>query len=63
MRVTANTEIRSAIRDAGLRLWEVADCYGVTDSNFYRLLRHELTGEKRERVLAAIEKAKENKRS
>lgn len=58
----ANSAIKSAIREAGVFYWEVADAYGVSPSYFSALLRHELTGEKRERMLAAIEKAKENKR-
>ena len=60
---TANEGIKQIIRTAGLFQWEVAEAYGLSDSRFSVLLRHELTGEKRERVLAAIEKAKENKRS
>ena len=52
-----NTEIRQMIKDKNLMLWEVAAAYGITDTNFSRLLRFELTGEKRQRVLDAIEKA------
>ncbi len=59
----ANAEIRAEAKSAGVHLWQVAECLGYTDGGFSKLLRHELTGEKRERVLAAIKKAKENKRS
>ena len=58
----ANEAIRAAIRAAGLRQWAVADAYGLSDARFSVMLRHELDEEKRERVLAAIEKAKENKK-
>ena len=57
----ANEAIRNAIREAGLKQWEVADAYGLCEGNFYRLLRHELTDERRQRVEAAIEKAKAGK--
>lgn len=58
-----NREIREAIAGAGLLYWQVAEQIGITDGNFSRLLRHELTGEKKLRVMAAIERAVvENKR-
>ncbi len=56
---TNNTEIRKAIKDAGLMFWQVADVLGMHDSNFSRLLRKELSTSDRERVLAAVNKAKE----
>ena len=52
-----NREIREAIAGAGLLYWQVAEQIGITDGNFSRLLRHELTGEKKLRVMAAIERA------
>ncbi len=58
----ANTQIREAIQKAGLKQWEVADAYGINEGNFCRLLRHELTDDRRQRVEAAIEKAKAEKR-
>ncbi len=57
----ANEAIRNAIREAGLKQWEVAEAYGLCEGNFCRLLRHELTDERRQRVEAAIEKAKAGK--
>ncbi|MFB9218848.1 hypothetical protein [Kurthia sibirica] len=53
-----NTDIRKAIEDSGLKYYQVAHAYGLTDSNFSRLLRFELPKEKRERVLEAIKTAK-----
>ena len=52
----ANTEIRSKMREAGLAQWRVADEIGIGEYTFVRWLRKELTAEKRERVLAAIDK-------
>lgn len=54
----ANIEIREKIKAAGLYMWQVADALGIQDSNFSRMLRKELSGKDRTRVLAAIEKAK-----
>ena len=57
----ANKEIRTAITAAGVRYWQIADVLQVHENTLYRLLRHELTGEKRQRVLAAIAHAKATK--
>lgn len=53
-----NKDIRQAIKAAGLRHWQIADIYGLTDGNFSRLLRKELDQEKKEAVFSAIEEAK-----
>lgn len=37
-----NKDIRDAVKQAGLYLWQVAEAYGINDSNFSRLLRKEL---------------------
>lgn len=33
------TEIKNYILESGIKLWQVAEKYGVTDSNFSRRLR------------------------
>lgn len=53
-----NKDIRKAIVGSGLKYWQVADKYGLTDSNFSRLLRIELANDKKEKVFEAIELAK-----
>ena len=58
-----NLSVRRQMAVAGLRQWEVAEAYGLSEGSFCRLLRHELTEDQRQRVVAAIEKAKENKGS
>lgn len=55
----ANQDIRTAITDAGLNYYHIAKEYGLSDANFSRLLRFELEGEKKQRVLKAIDVAKE----
>lgn len=54
-----NKEIRKAISNNNLKYWQVAQLYGLTDGNFSRLLRNELTNEKKEKILKIIEKLKE----
>lgn len=49
-----NKEIRSAAKNAGVRLWEVAAAYGINDGNFSRKLRQELPQEEKEKILAII---------
>jgi predicted XRE-type DNA-binding protein len=58
--VGKNEDIRIAIKEAGLKQWQVADVYGLSEGNFSRLLRKELHPEKKEQVLGAIEKTKVN---
>ena len=51
----SNMDIRIAASNANIPLWRIADRYGLTDSNFSRLLRKELNEEKRARILQIIE--------
>ncbi len=50
-----NVDLRTAARDNGVYLWELAERMGVTDATFSRQLRREFTKEQRERALKAIE--------
>jgi transcriptional regulator len=49
-----NNEIKEAIRTAGLKQWEVADRYKLSEGNFSRMLRRALSSEKKERILTII---------
>lgn len=53
-----NSDIRNAVKEAGLCLWQVAEIYGLTDSNFSRLLRKELDQNTRERILSIVQQLK-----
>ena len=53
-----NEAIRREISRAGLCQWKVADCMGISEITFSRMLRHELTAEQRQRVLEAVDRAK-----
>lgn len=52
--MVANQQIREAAKSAGVKLWEVAAKVGVTDSNFSRKLRRELSQAETARILAII---------
>lgn len=54
----SGAEIKEEIQRAGLKLWQVADAYGVTDSYFSRLLRKDFTDEQTEKILSIINELK-----
>lgn len=56
-----NMEIRREAARNGLKLWEVAEACGVTDSTFSRKLRRELPSEQRDHILNMIRKLAEHK--
>lgn len=51
----ANKEIREYIVGSGLKFWQVADKYGLTDGNFSKKLRKELSIEDKEKIFGIIE--------
>lgn len=52
----SNEEIRRVIAAKNLRKWEIALEAGISDTTLSKWFRRELTGERRERVLAAIDR-------
>lgn len=56
-----NKEIRSAAKNAGICLWQVAAAYGISDGNFSRKLRRELPNEEKEKILAIIDQLAQEK--
>ena len=50
----ANTEIRNAISNAGLRHWQVADAAGISEATLCVWLRKPLSDEREKRVNDAI---------
>lgn len=49
-----NIEIRLFLEKTKIKYWKVAEQYGLNDGNFSRLLRHELSDEKKEKILKII---------
>lgn len=52
---TANADIRSAAKSAGVCLWQVAERIGINDGNFSRKLRRELLEEEKQEILQIIQ--------
>ncbi len=50
----ANSTIRDAAKQAGVRLWEIADYCGIADTTLCRQMRKELPEEKQLALLNAI---------
>lgn len=50
-----NYEIRKKAKDSGVKLWEVAEKYGLSDCNFSKKLRRELNEQERQKIFSIIE--------
>ena len=53
-----NQDIRNEVTNAGLKLWQIAEKLGINDGNFSRMLRKELSDEKKVEIRAIIEELK-----
>lgn len=51
-----NQEIRRAAAAANVRLWQIADALGLSDSSFSRKLRKEFPQDEREKIISIIER-------
>lgn len=51
---TANQEIRREATGHGIKLWQIANKLGITDSYFSRKLRHEFPPEEKAKIKAII---------
>ena len=49
-----NHYIRKTAAESNVKLWEIADKLGFTDSTFSRKLRRELDSQEQEKILAII---------
>lgn len=58
-----NQEIKMAAVKAGVKLWQIADAIGLSDSNFSRKLRHELPEDDKQRILSVIAELQREGRS
>ena len=55
MRQSRNEEIKTAAKNAGVYLWEVAERIGMSGSYFSVKLRYELSPEEKEKILGIID--------
>ena len=51
----SNAKIREAARESGVRLWQIADAWGVNDVTFCKKLRHQFSPADERRALEIIE--------
>ena len=51
-----NMDIRRTAIAAGVKLWQIADELGISDCNFSRKLRKELSADEKEKIFKIIEK-------
>ena len=52
---TKNLEIRRKAKESDVKLWQIAAKLGITDGNFSRKLRKELSVEEKEKILNIID--------
>lgn len=57
------TEVKNMILSAGIKLWQVAECWGISDGNFSRRLRKTFNKEEVERIEAIIIKLKSEQKT
>ena len=53
---TANHVIKNRARELGVCLWEIADALGISEATMTRLMRSEVSEEKRDELLQAIDR-------
>lgn len=51
-----NQDIRALAKDRGVKLWEIAEVIGVSDGNFSRRLRRELSPAEKQRIKGIIDR-------
>jgi hypothetical protein len=56
-----NDDIRQTMAQAGVYQWEIAEYINMSESNFYRVMRHELKPDLRNKVLDAIREISKQK--
>ncbi len=49
-----NQDIKEMVKSAGLKLWQIAEAYGIPDYALSRKLRYELTPQDRTRIVNII---------
>lgn len=54
-----NNDIRQKAQKGNIKLWEIADILGVTDSTFSKMLRKELSAEQKEKIFSIISALKQ----
>lgn len=50
-----NEEIRDYIKSKGIPMWRVAERLGIADSNFSRMLRYEISEDKKKEIMHIVD--------
>jgi len=50
-----NLDIRTEIKEAGLKLWQIADALGIDDSRLSKMLRYELSDHEKAKIRTIVE--------
>ena len=50
----ANNDIKTLAKENGVKHWEIADKFNMHDSNFSKMLRHELPEDEKEKIRSVI---------
>lgn len=58
-----NVAIRETAKNKGVKFWQIAEKLNLLDSNFSRLMRHELSPEKTAEILKIIDELAKEKKS
>lgn len=54
MKITANYDLRTAAKNAGVPLWAIADALHISEPTMTRKLRRELADDEKEQILDII---------
>ena len=58
-----NDDIKSYAKAKKVKLWQVAEALGITDSQLSRMMRHELETEQKRRIMKHVDKIADGKKS
>ena len=50
----ANNDIKTFAKENGVKQWQIADMLNMHDSNFSKMLRHELPEDEKEKIRSVI---------
>jgi len=53
-----NEDIRKAIKQCGIKYWQLADILNISEATITRMLRHELCKEEKNKILSILENYK-----
>lgn len=59
----ANDEVKAYAKQAGVRLWEVAERLNITDVSLSKKLRYELDPEYKSRIIKLVDQIAKGKQS